>query len=295
MWDIASVAAKILGLFGIAAVIGGGFSLFLARRLESATIQRVRSYVLAGSAVGFIATAVFFLLQVGAINQQGLAGMLDLQMGKILAQSSLGYSTGIRLGALLLTAFAVRFSIARSDGPEIRFRLRATQLFCAIILFALASSFLLTGHVTSLGIAAHLAIGLHVTAVFLWIGSLWPLHVFCAADSLDTDALESVMVEFGKLAIGILAVLVSAGLFFLYSLLESWRDIYESTYGRGMLLKLTVVSALLLLGAFNKFRLVPGLRSPTGRVSLARSIKTEMALASVIFAVTSYLTIIVGI
>ena len=295
MWDIASVAAKVLGLACIAAVVGGSFSLFLARGLDNTAAEKVRAYMLAGSAVGFVATAVFFLLQIGAINQQGLVGMLDWQMGQILAQSSLGYSTGIRLGAFLLTACAILLLTPRSSGQGSEYRLRASQLLFTIILFALASTFLLTGHVTSLGNAAHIAIVLHVTAVFLWIGSLWPLHAFCSAGSQETAALESVMIEFGKLAIGIVLVLVAAGLFFLNSLLESWRDIYETPYGRGMLLKLTGVSGLLLLGALNKFRLVPRLGNPAGKHLLARSIKLEMALASAILTITSYLTIVVGI
>lgn len=295
MWDLASVAAKVFGLFGIAAVVGGIFSLYLARRLANAATEKVRIYMLAGSAVGFTATAVFFLLQVGAINQRGLGGMLDWQLGQILAQSSLGYSTAIRLGAFLLTAFVVLLNITYQAGHKSDPRLRASQFLFFLALCSLAYSFLLTGHVTSLGIAAHIAIMLHVIAVFLWIGTLWPLHAFCSLASKDTEALQSVMVGFGKLAMVIVAVLISAGLFLLYSLLESWRDIYETPYGRGILLKLAAVSALLLLGAFNKFRLVPKMIDRNGPKLLARSIKIEMALAGFIFAITSYLTIIVGI
>lgn len=295
MWSIADVATKTISLLGVASVIGGIFSLFLARRLKAPAVQQVRTYMLVGSAVGFLATAAFFLSQIGAINQQGLIGMLDWQMGQILAQSSLGYSTGLRLGAFLLTLFTVQVFSARSDEQIGGFHLRASQILFTFVLAALASSFLLTGHVTSLGTAAHFAIALHVIAVFLWVGSLWPLHSFCSEGSQDIAALESAMMEFGKLAIVIVAVLISAGLFFLYSLLDSWREIVETPYGRGMLLKLTVVSALLLLGALNKFRLVPSLSGPAGNILLARSIKIEMVLASVILALTSYLTVVIGI
>lgn len=282
-------------MIGIATVVGGIFSLYLARRLERAATEQIKIYMLAGSALGFAAAAVFFLIQIGAINQQGLGGMLDWQMGQVLAQSSLGYGTVTRLGAFLLTACAVQMFVTFRGESKRGIGLRVSQLLFTFALAALASSFLLTGHVTSLGMAAHLAIALHGITVFLWIGALWPLYSFCTSVSIDTDALQSVMVEFGNFAAGIVPILIFCGLFFLYSLLESWHEIYTTPYGRGMLVKLAAVSVPLFLGAIYKLRLVPALKAPFGHSLLARSIKIEMALASLILATTSYLTVVIGI
>ncbi len=294
MWDIASVFAKVFSLLGIATVVGGVFSLYLTRRLEKAATQQIKTYMIAGSALGFGATAAFFSIQVGSINQRGLGGMMDWQMGQILAQSSLGYSTIIRLGAFLLTTCAVQLFVTSPEESDKGLRQRSSQLLFMFAICGLAYSFLLTGHVTSQGPAAHLALALHIIMVFLWIGTLWPLHSICTLLSEDTEALRSVMAEFGNLAMGIVSILIFCGMFFLYSLLESWREIYTTPYGRGMLVKFAAVSVLILFGAINKLRLVPELKAPFGSISLARSIKIEMTLAVFIFAVTSYLTVIIG-
>lgn len=294
-WEVASVVGKVLSLAGIAGVVGGMFSLYLSRQLGGGAREAVSNYLLASAVTGIAATFTFFCLQVGAINQRGIGGILDWPMAQILAQSSLGYSTGLRLLGFVMAAIAVL--IARQHLTEIKTkRLRLFTYMLSILgLLVLGASFLMTGHVTSLNWMAHIAIALHVFAVFLWIGSLWPLLHFCGLQDRYRTAVQSAMEEFGKFAIGMIAVLVSTGAFFLWQLLESWREIYTTDYGRGMLIKLCGVSVLLLLGATNKFRLVPHLHQPDGMLHLARSIRIEMGVALLILLMTSYLTIVIGI
>jgi len=294
-WEVASVIGKVLSLAGIAGVVGGIFSLYLSRRLGSGAREAVSNYLLASVAIGIAATVTFFCLQVGAINQSGIGGIMDWPMAQILAQSSLGYSTGLRLLGFVMAAIAAL--IFRQHLTEVNSKHHRACAYALTILafLALGASFTLTGHVTSLSWTAHIAIALHVFAVFLWIGSLWPLLHFCGLQDQYRTAVQGAMEEFGKFAIGMIAVLVGAGIFFLWQLLESWREIYTTDYGRGMLIKLFTVSVLLLLGATNKFRLVPNLRQPDGMLPLARSIRIEMGVALFILLITSYLTIVVGI
>ncbi|MBL4573489.1 MAG: CopD family protein [Gammaproteobacteria bacterium] len=294
-WEVASVVGKVLSLAGVAGVVGGMFSLYLSRHLGSSTREAVSNYLLASAVIGIAATVAFFCLQVGAINQSGIGGILDWPMAQILAQSSLGYSTGLRLLGFVMAAIAVL--ILRQHLTEVNSKHHRAFAYTLTILafLALAASFTMTGHVTSLSWTAHIAIALHVFAVFLWIGSLWPLLHFCGLQGQYRTAVQGAMEEFGKFAIGLIAVLVSAGIFFLWQLLESWREIYTTDYGRGMLIKLSGVSVLLLLGATNKFRLVPNLRQPDGMLPLARSIRIEMGVVLLVLLITSYLTIIIGI
>lgn len=86
-WAMASMAAKLLSLLGIAGVVGGSFSIYLAHSTGFGREPRLWRYLLFSAVLGLGATLVFFLAQVGAINQAGLAGMLDVDMALILTQA----------------------------------------------------------------------------------------------------------------------------------------------------------------------------------------------------------------
>ena len=111
-WDLASVVLKLFTLSSTVVVLGGGFSFFLLSHLEWNLKQRVLSYIAIGAGTGIVSTLLFFLVQVGGINQNGPRGMLDAQIGNILAQSGLGYASGLRLAGylsgLIMTVFAWR-------------------------------------------------------------------------------------------------------------------------------------------------------------------------------------------
>lgn len=295
LWDLASLVTKVLSLIGIAGVVGGTFSLYLANLLTFFARKHVVKYILLSASVGFLATALFFLIQIGAINQSGFSGVFDLLMFRILVDSSLGYSTGLKLIAFALSAVCafLFLRLGKNSGTVLFNTVLYGLLIIAIV--GLDISFLLTGHVSNLGLLAHAAIGLHVLAVFLWIGSLWPLFSFCHDAARDPAVLEVVMTRFGKIALGIVAVLIATGLGFLSLLLESWSEFITTPYGRGILVKLLLVSALLGLAAINKTRLVPKLAGINGIAYLARSIKLEMILATIILITTSYVTLIIGL
>jgi len=121
----------------------------------------------------------------------------------------------------------------------------------------------------------------HLLAVGVWIGGLaWLLAGLRGQARTDRRA---VAVRFSKLAGVGLAVVVVTGLARSIDELGGWRALLHSGFGRALGVKLALFAGLLLLGALNRYRLVPALqvtarRRATGR--LRRSVRGELWLAA---------------
>jgi len=121
----------------------------------------------------------------------------------------------------------------------------------------------------------------HLLAVGVWIGGLaWLLAGLRGRARTDRRA---VAVRFSKLAGASLAVVVVTGLARSIDELGGWRALLGSGFGRALGVKLALFAGLLLLGALNRYRLVPALevtarRRATGR--LRNSVRGELWLAA---------------
>jgi len=293
-WDLAGLASKFTGLCAVAIVVGGGFSIWLDVHMGNPFRRRLLSYVLVGAIAGTVSACLFFLIQVGAINQAGVAGMWDWPMAKILATTGLGYATGLRvLGCVMAAGSAVVLS--RSAHTIMRRRLGSVSIAalftvqCALMVF----SFPMMGHVANLGMLAQAALIVHVLSVFLWIGALYPLWQLCTADANATT--HRTMVRFGEIAKFILIALIASGTYLIFELLSSFRELLDTAYGQSLLFKLIGVTGLIALAGLNKFLLVPDLQKGSAAVTrLRRSIQMEMLVALAILALTAYFTTAVG-
>lgn len=280
-WIWASSASKLLGLLATAGVTGGTFSLWLAARLQIAQDGKVLRYVFASAVLGLLAACLFFLVQIGALNQAGLPGMFDRTMIGILGQSSLGYATAFR---------ALGFAGVAVAALWMRGRARAFVLVGTIAI--LSFSFSMTGHISTLSYVARLGIALHVLAAFLWVGSLYPLLRLSVVAGL-TDV-KRLMVLFGSMAVYVVGMLLLSGIFLLMQSIGSFEELFNTAYGRALLVKLSGVIALLALAAANKLLLVPGLTTTNSAPRLRLSIRTEILFACFVLAATAWLTTVIG-
>jgi putative copper resistance protein D len=142
VWEFASVFAKWLGLLAMAGVVGGILALALARRAQFPEQAALRCYLLVAAVLGLLATPLYFLLQVGAVNQAGIPGMFDPAMVAILLQSGLGQVMGLRMSGFALTLLVVMMAVY--------FRHRSQLLVAAVAALLLCVSFVLTGHISTL-------------------------------------------------------------------------------------------------------------------------------------------------
>lgn len=287
-WELAIALSKMLSYLGLASLSGGIFVLWLGGSLLAR--RKLVNLLLLACAAGVFAVTLFYLLQVGAINQMGVAGMFDIAMIQLLAQSSVGYGAGLKLAgfvvaglAILLSRTALLSATGRLPSLLICAWLLATALF--------AISFAVLGHIAELGLVPRLAVTAHIVVIGLWTGSLYPLHLLAGTES--TVRLQPLLQLFGRVGWGIIVVLVASGVTLLLQVLGTASELFMTPYGLQLLLKLVLVCALLSLAALNKFRLVPALLN--GREGLLRrSIAAEMTLAFLILLLTATMTTFTG-
>jgi len=294
-WDLASLISKSLWYLAVICVAGGSFSLWLIGENTRRFLVRNLYYVLFGSIVGFHGVLVYFLLQVGIANDDGLAGMADWQMIVFFLQTSIGEASLFRMAILLALIIGQLIALNylnRLQKPPTQFFFRLLYRFNAGCLIALCLSLQVTGHIAPLALIPRLALVLHVLAVSLWIGTLYPLRRVTL--DYDLEQVQYIMRRFGNWAFAIVGGLLISAVFMAFQLITSASELTQSPYGLSLLAKVSVVCGLLTLAALNRWRLVPNLHKAGYMTRLRTSITTEMALAAVILTITVYLSTVVG-
>ncbi|HEV2873192.1 MAG TPA: CopD family protein, partial [Actinomycetota bacterium] len=130
---------------------------------------------------------------------------------------------------------------------------------------------------------------LHLLAVGAWIGGL----VWLLAGLRGRERPEQVAsaVRFSKLAAPVLGLVAVTGLSRALHLAGGWQGLLDSSYGRFLDVKVALFAALVLLGALNRFRVVPALVAGVRRLDrLRRNVRGEVILAACILAVTAVLS-----
>jgi copper transport protein len=130
---------------------------------------------------------------------------------------------------------------------------------------------------------------LHLLAVGTWIGGL----VWLLAGLRGRERPEQVAsaVRFSRLAAPVLGLVAVTGLSRALHLAGGWRGLLDSSYGRFLDVKAALFLGLVLLGALNRYRIVPALASGVRRLGdLRRNVRGEVVLAACILAITAVLS-----
>ncbi|MCC6317267.1 MAG: CopD family protein [Gemmatimonadaceae bacterium] len=128
----------------------------------------------------------------------------------------------------------------------------------------------------------------HLVAAGLWIGTLFVIVVDRLPGSTPASA-GVVIRAFSPWALTSAATLGATGVFASWLHVGTLPALWGSSYGRMVLLKLSLVAAVAVVGAINWRRLTPGLLRPDGVQRLAASARVELALAAAVFAATAVL------
>ena len=223
-----------------------------------------------------IAAASFFSV---AGNMGGnLISVLDMLMLQLALESSAGIAA--------VTSF-LGFSLLLFWSRALPFWRKGLVI---LGVFAISWSFLMTGHSTKEGLFTQVLLLVHLTGISFWLGSLLPLRQLC--HSTERKNLHTIAKLFGLFALGYVGALVLAGLIFAYKLMGGLSPLLSTAYGNALLAKIILVSLLLLLGAINKFRLVPLLLKDeiVGVKKFKKSLQFEIVLVFLILFITSLLT-----
>ncbi|MBH0091327.1 copper resistance D family protein [Pseudoalteromonas sp. SCQQ13] len=292
-WSVLLLLLKIVSYLAIAALAGCLLMRLLNNESTTPDTQLscfnryLKRWQITLVMVGFIGAILQIPIEAGAMAESGFAGMIDPFMLDIIWQSVIGEQVSMRVPAFIIALFAVCTWRPHSNSANV-----ANFVITLFALIILTYSFTLTGHSAEKSLLIKSILTLHLIAIASWIGSLWPLYKSCQLLSLNT--IKHLMERFGQLAIIIIAVLLISGITLLWQYLNSFSVLFTSNYGQLIMLKLLLVSAMLLLGAWHKLRLVPQITQQHHVVTLKRSISVEMLIAVCVLLTTSVFTTLVG-
>jgi copper resistance protein D len=302
-WSVAILMAKWLSYMATATFAGASFITTLVHcqlsdneaSLDQKALQkRLTSWQLCWLIPALIYALLLLPIQAGAMADDGWQGMFEPIMLQIVWQSVIGSQIACLIGGLLfaICSFIVHKILASQWQTHSVAGQWVVWLMRLLALFLLAASFSLSGHVSELSIVKQILLTLHVIAIALWLGALWPLILCCK--SMPIPALKALMQKFGQFAIIIVFVLVVCGLVLLLSLLTNIQTLFYSSYGQLMLCKLALVSSMLMLAAWHKLRLVPTLDTPQAAKRLQRSILLEGVIGLAVLLLTGIVTTLIG-
>ena len=126
---------------------------------------------------------------------------------------------------------------------------------------------------------------LHGVGVAYWVGALVPLAAMASSPRrYVAGGIEALLAG----AVPIVGLLALTGLALAWVQLASVSALIQTQYGILLSIKLVLVALLLMLAAFNRYRLTPALaRDHTQTRPLLRSVFTECLLVLLIFAVVA--------
>jgi copper transport protein len=254
-----------IGLF-----VGAGGAFFLAWTAGGALAAR--RFIAGASLAGLVAAG----LSLGLLGADALdLGLASLAEPKVWATAlSTSYA---------LTAFFASLAILAALWalyPRSQREARATSALAMIGAgLALASS----GHAATADPQWLMrpAVFIHATSVAFWVGALAPLAVLCTRhDPVASSALK----RFSTLIPYVLAVLLAAGIVLAVVQVGHVTALVSTAYGRVLLAKLALVALLLILAAFNRWRLTkPALAGDAqAERRFVRSVAGEIVLVTAI-------------
>jgi copper transport protein len=273
-----------LYFLALALLAGGlGFRLLIVRGPLGPRAQRRFYWLVGAGVVGALEVGILaFLLRAEDALQLpfvdflygDLSPLAKTRFGTAFAAMTLGYAL---VAALLFLAWL-------TDREQL--------LWPAFLLaIGFASGLSLSGHsAADAGSSwlSELADWLHLSAACLWVGGL--IQLAFVVWPLEPDLRRHAFLRFSKLATGLIAVLLGAGIYLSVLRLPLLSDLWTARYGQVLLVKLSLVSLALLWGAAHHFLVRPKLeRGAPLFAGLPRSLAGESAVGMAILLVAAVL------
>ena len=224
-------------------------------------------------------------------------GALDLAgqpLSEILDTSA--WSASVQPGAVAIVA-ATAVGLPLAYAALAAGRSRWSRYASLAIAAAVVAAPLLIGHSMAFG-PRWLTVGsdaIHLAAAAIWTGGLAGLILVLARlrrGHTTAEAAAAVVARFSSWAGITVAALGITGLLMAWRIHRSWASVFESDHGRVLLLKLALVAVALAFASWNRFRLLPSIRTAdaaTGLRRLQRIVRAEAATLGVVIAITGIL------
>ncbi len=137
---------------------------------------------------------------------------------------------------------------------------------------------------------------MHLAAGALWFGGLVGLVVALPVLARREGLAAETLTRFSTLAASSLVVLVAMGSLLAWRILASWDNLFHTSYGTLLLIKIGAVAVIALVAGANRFLLVPKVRSALGHDDTRhaagltrRAVSVEAALVAGVLLLTGFL------
>jgi copper transport protein len=159
--------------------------------------------------------------------------------------------------------------------------------FATALIFAISAALLafqsITSHAIDKGAVAIIAHFVHQAAAGMWIGALVSLLIGATHGHAGADWLHAATPRVSTIAGWSVGVLVVTGAIRAWDSLGLRLDLLvNSIYGRTLLWKVGTAATVILIGGYNRYRLVGSAGESSARASLIRNVAVECILLAVV-------------
>ena len=255
-----ATAGRWLGLLALAVLVGGLVLdlLVLPRHIAELAAARRRLWPWTFVAVAvLIVTSAIDLLARARIMSGGDLWQASAALPVVLTRTHFG-EIWIARGAVL--ALLALTCVSRS---------RPARTAALVLALAVALTGSLTGHAADWGDRSFTVLvdWLHAVAATAWTGGLFALALTMrqARGAWSPELVGAVARRFSRLAAYCLLVVVASGVYNAWVQVPTLASLGTTTYGVALLLKIGLGLVLALLGAINRYLVLPGLGTGRGR------------------------------
>lgn len=294
-----SVLVRWAGLMALLGMIGAAaFDLFVLRRLRSdPAMKRVvdraarGAWRLAAVAAALSVATLLARLWLQSVALNGAADAFDREALDALLTGTV-WGTGWRLQAAATVAFCVGLMMSRAPR-----RRSVGWIVAAVAALLLAAVPALSGHAAAVEGWTALAFGsdwLHVLGAGAWVGTLATLVLAglpaaASSDGEGTGAFAAMVRAFSPVALTGASLAGATGVVNSLFHLSAVPQLWETAYGRMLLLKLALLAVVAWLGFYNWRYVIPVLHAPASPARLRRSAGAELAAGVAVILATAVL------
>jgi copper transport protein len=294
--SVSNSLARALSFVGLLALIGAvSFRALVLPRADGINADAQARMEGRAATLGLTASIVVIIgalarLFLESQMMSATPGMQSMSMADMAMHTQWGFALRLEFGAALVALMS--FVLAAR-------RLRWAWLLAGISAIVLAVTPALAGHAaasprfTSLMIVTDF---LHVLGGASWLGCLLSIMLIGVPIALTLDgpgrweAVASLVNAFSPIALASAAIVGASGVVASWVHLEHVTALWQTAYGKVLLLKLALVAITLIIGAYNFRRVQPQLVRQEGAARLQRSAAIELSVGLSILLVTGFLT-----
>lgn len=272
---------------------------FRTGRAEPATVnaylERLRAILPIALALAVLSGGAWFIALAMAIGGGGLPAVVSHEtVWLLLTKTQFGHVWLARLALAALLLGVLELQKGRPSGFQ-------WEGLSAVLAVCLMGSLAGAGHAAATpGVAGdvHLVADiLHLVAAGGWLGGLLPLWLLLRLGtrhvnrSLDLTV-QTATYRFSTLGLLTVGTLLATGLVNTWMLVGSPAALFETDYGRLLLLKIALFAAMVAVAGVNRFRLTPRLPENEPMRRLGRNALVEIGLGLAIIAIVSLLGVL---